>query len=131
MNYLKYKYDLNNEGLGREVDRSKVDEFIDSLPFKLTLDQISAVNDIYGDLLEPKRMNRLVLGDVGSGKTCVAEIGMYINYLSGYQSSMMAPTEILARQHYEGMTKLFSNTNVRVGLLVGSMKVKKIKYVKI
>ena len=122
MNYLKYKYDLNNEGLGRVVDKVKVDEFINALPFKLTDDQVSAVNDIYDDLLEPKRMNRLVLGDVGSGKTCVAEIGMYINYLSGYQSSMMAPTEILARQHYEGMTKLFSNTNVRVGLLVGSMK---------
>lgn len=122
MNYLKYKYDLNNEGLGRKVDRSKVDEFIGSLPFQLTDDQKSAVDDIYNDLLEPKRMNRLVLGDVGSGKTCVAEIGMYINYLSGYQSSMMAPTEILARQHYEGMTKLFSNTDVKVGLLVGSMK---------
>ena len=122
MNYLKYKYDLNNEGLGRVVDRRKVEEFINSLPFQLTEDQKLAVDDIYNDLLEPKRMNRLVLGDVGSGKTCVAEIGMYINYLSGYQSSMMAPTEILARQHYEGMTKLFSNTSVKVGLLVGSMK---------
>ncbi len=122
MNYLKYKYDLNNQGLAREVDKSKVEEFIGKLPFKLTDDQVTAVDDIYNDLVEPKRMNRLVLGDVGSGKTCVAEIGMYINYLSGYQSSMMAPTEILARQHYEGMTKLFSNTSVRVGLLVGSMK---------
>jgi ATP-dependent DNA helicase RecG len=122
MNYLKYKYDLNNEGLARSIDRRKVDEFIDSLPFKLTDDQLLAVEDIYNDLLEPKRMNRLVLGDVGSGKTCVAEIAMYINYLSGYQSSIMAPTEILARQHYEGMTKLFSGTNVRVGLLVGSLK---------
>ena len=58
MNYLKYKYDLNNEGLGRVVDRSKVDEFINSLPFKLTDDQLLAVDDIYNDLLEPKRMNR-------------------------------------------------------------------------
>ncbi len=122
MNYLKYKYDLNNEGLSRSVDREKVDEFINNLPFQLTEDQLKAVDDIYNDLIEPMRMNRLVLGDVGSGKTCVAEVGMYINYLSGYQSSMMAPTEILARQHYEGMTKLFSNTDVRVGLLVGSMK---------
>ncbi len=122
MNYLKYKYDLNNEGLGRVVDRSKVDEFINNLPFTLTDDQAKAVDDIYNDLVNPKRMNRLVLGDVGSGKTCVAEIGMYINYLSGYQSSMMAPTEILARQHYEGMTKLFSNTDVKIGLLVGSMR---------
>ena len=67
-------------------------------------------------------MNRLILGDVGSGKTCVAEIAMYINYLSGYQSAMMAPTEILARQHFEGISKDFSRYGIRVGLLVGSLK---------
>ena len=122
MNYLKHKYDLNNQGLGRKVDRHKVDEFINALPFTLTPDQLNAVNDIYDDLLSPKRMNRLILGDVGSGKTCVASIGMYINYLSGYQSSMMAPTEILARQHYASITDTFKNTDIKVGLLVGSMK---------
>ena len=122
MNYLKYKYDLNNVGLSRNVDRDKVDEFINELPFKLTEDQIKAVNDIYNDLIDKKRMNRLILGDVGSGKTCVAEIGMYINYLAGYQSSMMAPTEILARQHYEGMKELFKKTYIKIALLVGSMK---------
>ena len=122
MNYLKYKYELNNVGLKRTVDRDKVVNFINSLPFELTEDQKLAVKDIYKDLISPKRMNRLVLGDVGSGKTCVAEIGMYINYLAGYQSSLMAPTEILARQHYDNMTKLFSKTDVKIGLLVGSMK---------
>ena len=129
MNYLKHKYDLNNHGLKRVVDRIKVDEFINSLPYKLTLDQASAVDDIYNDLIDEKRMNRLVLGDVGSGKTAVAIIGMYINYLSGYQSSMMAPTEILARQHYESVTNMFSNTDIRIGLLVGSMKVSEKKKV--
>lgn len=122
MNYLKYKYDLDNRGLGRKIDRSQVDKFIDDLPFKLTDDQLTAVNDIYDDLIDPKRMNRLVLGDVGSGKTCVAVIGLYINYLSGYQGAMMAPTEILARQHYESITSMFSKVGLKVGLLVGSLK---------
>ncbi len=122
MNYLKSKYSTYTDSLKRVVDKEKVVSFINSLPFELTEDQKLAVKDIYKDLLSDKRMNRLVLGDVGSGKTCVAEIGMYINYLAGYQSSMMAPTEILARQHYDNMTKLFKDTDVKVGLLVGSMK---------
>lgn len=124
MNYLKYKYDLDNKGVSRIVDKNDVNEFINKLPFKLTEDQEKAVIDIYNDLVSPKRMNRLVLGDVGSGKTCVAEIGMYINYLAGYQSSMMAPTEILARQHYEGMKDIFKDTSINIGLLVGSLKKK-------
>lgn len=122
MNYLKYKYDLDNKGLSRSVDYKDVEEFINTLPFKLTDDQLTAVEDIYNDLVEPKRMNRLVLGDVGSGKTCVAIIAMYINYLSNYQSSLMAPTEILARQHFESISNMLQNTNIRVGLLVGSLK---------
>lgn len=122
MHYLKYKYDLSNQGLAREVSWEEVTSFIQTLPFSLTEDQNKAILDIYHDLISPKRMNRLVLGDVGSGKTCVAEIAMYINYLSGYQSSMMAPTEILARQHFEGMQEFFKNTNIKIALLVGSMK---------
>lgn len=122
INYLKYNYDLNSDGIVRNIDKDKVDEFISKLPFNLTPDQLKAVEDIYNDLSSKKRMNRLVLGDVGSGKTLVAEIAMYMNYLSGYQSSLMAPTEILARQHYEGMLKLFEGTGVRIGLLVGSLK---------
>ena len=119
---LRRKYELDSTGLSRTVNYDDVVDFINTLPFKLTIDQDKAVQAIYNDLVSPKRMNRLVLGDVGSGKTCVAEIGMYINYLSGYQSAMMAPTEILARQHYEGVSKIFSSTNIKVGLLVGSMK---------
>ncbi|MGN1337555.1 MAG: ATP-dependent DNA helicase RecG [Candidatus Coprovivens sp.] len=122
MHYLKHKYDLNNQGLKREVSYSDVNNFITSLPFTLTPDQLTSVNDIYNDLTAEYRMNRLVLGDVGSGKTLVAEIAMYINYLSGYQSAMMAPTEILATQHYENMTKLFKDYDIKIGLLLGSMK---------
>ena len=122
MHYLKHKYDLNNQGLKRNVSYDLVNEFIGTLPFTLTPDQLTSVKDIYNDLTADYRMNRLVLGDVGSGKTLVAEIAMYINYLSGYQSAMMAPTEILATQHYENMLKLFKNTDIKIGLLVGSMK---------
>lgn len=122
MHYLKHKYDLNNQGLKRMVPYDAVNEFIETLPFTLTPDQLTSVKDIYNDLTADYRMNRLVLGDVGSGKTLVAEIAMYINYLSGYQSAMMAPTEILATQHYENMLKLFKDTNIKIGLLVGSMK---------
>ena len=122
MNYLKHQYDLDNRGLKRVVDKDLVNEFINKLPFNLTEDQLSSVDEIYNDLISDKRMNRLVLGDVGSGKTVVAEIGMYINYLAGYQSAMMAPTEILARQHYDNMINLFKDTNIKIGLLVGSLK---------
>ena len=69
-------------------------------------------------------MNRLLQGDVGSGKTIVAIISMYINYLSGYQSALMAPTEVLAIQHYENVTKIFKDYNIKVGLLTGNLKTK-------
>lgn len=124
INYLKYKYTKNSEGLKRNVNKSSVGDFISQLPFTLTTDQLEAVSDIYDDLIKEKRMNRLLLGDVGSGKTVVSVIAMYINYLSGYQSSLMAPTEILATQHYESIKKMLENTKVRISLLVGSMKKK-------
>jgi len=128
-NYLRYRYDLSNVGLERKVNKSDVDSFISSLPFELTEDQRTAVDDIYNDLVRPNRMNRLVLGDVGSGKTVVAIIGLYINYLAGYQGSMMAPTEILARQHYANVSSMFKDTDIKVALLVGSMKVSEKKKV--
>ena len=122
MNYLKYKYTLDNKGIQRVVDRNRIDEYINALPFKLTEDQLSTVEEIYHDLTSKERMNRLILGDVGSGKTCVATIAMYVNYLAGYQSAMMAPTEILARQHYESISRDFAKMGIKVGLLVGSLK---------
>ena len=122
MNYLKYKYVLDNKGIERNVDRKLVDDYINSLPFKLTEDQLSTVEEIYHDLTSKERMNRLILGDVGSGKTCVAVIAMFINYLAGYQSAMMAPTEILARQHYGSISKDCLKYGIKVELLVGSMK---------
>ena len=123
MNYLKMH--KNVKGLQRKVDKKLVDEFINDLPFTLTTDQMQCVNDIYNDLVSEKRMNRLVQGDVGSGKTVVSFIAIYINYLSGYQSALMAPTEILAEQHFININKIFEKHNIKVELLTGKTKNKK------
>lgn len=128
INYLNSKREIT-KGLKREVDKNKVKEFIDSLPFKLTDDQLKGVKDIYEDLTNEKRMNRLLQGDVGSGKTIVAVVALYINYLANYQGALMAPTEILAVQHYNNLLNLFKNTNIVVELLTGKMKVSEKKKV--
>ena len=120
MNYLKYKRTKMDYGLDRKVDYAKVEEFISNLPFELTKDQEKAAKDIYNDLTTKKRMNRLLLGDVGSGKTVVSEIALYINYLGGYQGVLMAPTEVLANQHFNTISKDLKN--MKVALLVGSQK---------
>jgi len=122
MNSLK-KNKKNKIGLKRDVDKSLVMEFINKLPFKLTIDQMSAVDKIFEDLNSPNRMNRLVQGDVGSGKTIVAIIALYINYLSGYQGALMAPTEVLANQHIINLKNIFKDYNINIELLTGSLKV--------
>ena len=126
MNYLKMNT-KNNDGLVRNVDFEKVSEFIKSLPFELTVDQKKAVDNIYEDLVSEKRMNRLLQGDVGSGKTIVAIISLFINYLSGYQGALMAPTEILAVQHFYNIEKLFTQYGIRIALLTGNTKAKEKK----
>ena len=123
MNYLKNDK-KNKIGLNRIVDYNKIELFIRTLDFELTNDQIASTKNIYNDLISKKRMNRLLQGDVGSGKTIVAFIATYINYLSGYQTAFMAPTEILAKQHYDNAKKLF---NFNILLLTGSMKAKEKK----
>jgi len=123
MNYLKTK--KGSVGLKRKVDYQKIEALINNLPFKLTNDQIRSIKDIYNDLTAETRMNRLLQGDVGSGKTIVSFIALYINYLSGYQGALMAPTEILAHQHYQNFLKLFKD--VKVGLLKGKLKAKERK----
>ena len=95
--------------------------FYDALPFTLTNAQQRAIDDLTGDMQRSTPANRLVQGDVGSGKTMVAAAGAYFAFLSGTQSAMMAPTELLAHQHYSGLEPLCSRLGMRVGLLVGSM----------
>ncbi|MDO4177070.1 MAG: ATP-dependent DNA helicase RecG [Bacillota bacterium] len=100
-------------------------EYIDSLPYSLTSAQERCVKEIAKDLESAKRMNRLVQGDVGSGKTAVAEIAMYKAAKCGFQSVMMAPTEILAHQHFEGFRDGLGKHGIKVGFLTGSMKAAK------
>ena len=126
MNNLKHNK-TNHIGLSRNVEYSKVQEFIDKLPFELTSDQLKCVENIYKDLNSSVRMNRLIQGDVGSGKTIVAIIALYINYLAGYEGALMAPTEVLAVQHYNNLKKLLDPFNIKVELLTGSLKQKEKK----
>ncbi|MBQ9984427.1 MAG: ATP-dependent DNA helicase RecG [Lachnospiraceae bacterium] len=98
------------------------DAFIDELPFELTDGQKNAVSEIQKDMTGSTVMNRLIQGDVGSGKTAVAEIALLATVKNGYQAAFMAPTEVLAAQHYEGVKKDLKPYGVRVELLVGSTK---------
>ncbi len=98
----------------------KIKEFVASLPFTLTKPQKVSAWEILQDIAKTQPMNRLVSGDVGSGKTVVAAIAIYDVFLNGYQSVVMAPTEILAQQHYQSLIGLFKGLNVTVGLLTGS-----------
>ena len=125
INYLKRKIIQDNTAIKRKIDREKIKEFISALPFELTSDQLIAVDDILTDLESNKRMNRLLQGDVGSGKTIVAFITTYANYLSNYQTALMAPTEILAKQHYDNAKKVFKNTDMKIELLTSSLTNKK------
>lgn len=94
--------------------------FISSLPYELTEDQIVASNEIIEDMNQSSLMYRLLQGDVGTGKTLVSFIALYANYVRGDQGALMAPTEVLARQHYENAKKLFKDTKIKIALLVGS-----------
>ena len=120
INYLKYQNKKERTGLTRNIDRSLIDKFIETIPFQLTNDQLKAVDDLVNDLNSPYRMNRLLQGDVGSGKTIVAFIGMLANHYSGYQSALMAPTEILATQHYNNLKGFLKKQKIRIELLTGS-----------
>lgn len=123
INYMKL-CDKNSFGIKREVLDKDLANFFDLIPFKLTVDQEKTILDIKKDMLSSSRMNRLVLGDVGSGKTMVAAYAIYLNYLSGYQTAFMAPTEILAHQHYNSLNKLFCKTKMCVELITGNMSLK-------
>lgn len=103
---------------------NEVRNFAESLPFPLTNAQKQTINEICSDFKSSKMMNRLIQGDVGSGKTAVAAAAMYITAINGYQSAMMAPTEILASQHFDTITKFFSAFNITTVLLTGNMKSK-------
>ncbi len=114
-------------GIGQHYDLQKVKQFISMLPFQLTNAQKKVVNEICADLKSPYKMNRLLQGDVGSGKTAVATIALYASITAGYQGALMVPTEILAEQHAESLSKLLAGTDVEIALLTGSVKGKRRK----
>ena len=125
INYIKRKNSQNENAIKRNVNKDKIKNFIDKLPFKLTLDQLRSVEEIFDDMTNAKRMNRLLQGDVGSGKTIIAFIATYINYLSNYQTALMVPTEILAIQHYENALKIFGETKMNIEIITSSTPKKK------
>ena len=124
INYLRNKTINNELAITRKIDHTKLEKLISELPFELTLDQTTSIKEIVNDLESPKQMNRLLQGDVGSGKTIVALIAAYANYLSKYQTAIMVPTEILANQHYNEAKKLFKNIKMNIALLTSSTKPK-------
>lgn len=109
-----YCYEMKNE----------IVQFEDSLPFTLTDAQQNVYEDILSDLMSGHVMNRLVQGDVGSGKTIIAVLALYITVLNGYQGAFMVPTEVLALQHYKSLQNLLTSRGINVELLVGSMTAK-------
>lgn len=112
------------------IEKDFTDEFIKSLPFTLTGAQSRAVRESIGQMTSNYTMNRLLQGDVGSGKTAVAAALIYTVFRNGYQSAFMAPTEILAQQHYKTCLKFFENTDIKIGLLTGSVTAAKKREIK-
>ncbi|GER65587.1 ATP-dependent DNA helicase RecG [Weizmannia acidilactici] len=112
----------HSRGQAVHYDLQKLRNFIDSLPFRLTDAQKRVVNEICADMKSPYRMNRLLQGDVGSGKTVVAAIALYAAVTAGFQGALMVPTEILAEQHAESLYQLLEPHGVHVSLLTSSVK---------
>lgn len=124
---LKDKKSTKNE---LKLTKDYTSEFYNLLPFKPTNAQVRAINDCTRDMMGSEAMNRLIQGDVGSGKTAVAAAVIYNAVKNGYQAAMMAPTEILATQHYESLSKMLEGAGVRCALLTGSTKAKNKRAIK-
>ena len=121
---LKNKYEINKPGIVFSKD-VKMSEVIDTLPFKLTKAQLRVLEEIDNDMESSKPMNRLLQGDVGSGKTVVALTAAYKAVKSGYQATIMAPTAILATQHMEIFTEILKEKGINCELLISGISKKK------
>lgn len=121
---LKIREKSVSQGLAIQYDNQRLKAFIASLPFTLTPAQQKVTNEICRDLLSPEHMQRLLQGDVGSGKTVVAAIALYATMTAGFQGALMVPTEILAQQHIESLNQLFDPLEVTTALLTGSTPAK-------
>jgi len=105
-----------------KINQVKIQTLIKRLPFTLTASQTQSLDEILADLASGRPMNRLLQGEVGSGKTVVAAIAMYAAYLNGLKTAIMAPTEILARQHYQTLKTILAPAGVKIGLVTKSVK---------
>lgn len=121
---LKKKTYNKSKGIKFEIDKDYLQEINNIMPFKLTKAQKKAVVEIFNDMISPKQMNRLVQGDVGSGKTIVSFIAAAVAIHNGYQVVIIAPTEVLAEQHYINAVNFFEKLNICVELITGSTKKK-------
>ncbi|MBO5424120.1 MAG: DEAD/DEAH box helicase, partial [Lachnospiraceae bacterium] len=130
--FYKFLFDMGSlkaENVEQEnshiiVQGKAVADFIDKLPYKLTKGQAEAIDDILSDMGSDRIMNRLVQGDVGSGKTIVAITALYAAVKQGFQGALMVPTEVLAKQHFTELSKIFASYNISVACLVGSFSMK-------
>ena len=122
--YMLYMRKNFPQGVAIKYNQEKVKKFIENLPFILTVDQNKALNDILYDIQSEYKMNRLLQGEVGSGKTVVAAISLYAVITAGYQGAIMVPTEVLANQHFKTFKDLFKNQDIRIELLSSSVSTK-------
>ena len=121
INLIKFKNQVFDDFVVKDIDDNTINKVLSYVPFELTEDQRKAFQDIIDDFKGVKRMNRLILGDVGSGKTIVSFLSILLNHECGYQSALLAPTEVLAEQHFNNFKSLFKDLNINVELLVGSV----------
>ncbi|MBB6217829.1 ATP-dependent DNA helicase RecG [Anaerosolibacter carboniphilus] len=124
LSLTKSRLIMNQEGISFER-KPELYKFIDTLPYKLTNAQRKVLDEIENDMEQEKTMNRLIQGDVGSGKTIIALIALYKAILNGYQGALMAPTEILAEQHLHSARELLEPLGVKIALLSGSIPKRK------
>ena len=116
------EYNPRNKGIAKKYNLDEIAKLTKSLPFELSADQKHVINEIFTDLLFPVQMQRLLQGDVGSGKTIVAVYALFAAVTAGFQAALMVPTEILATQHFKKIDELLKPMGVRCALLTGSTK---------
>lgn len=122
--YMLYMRKHFPQGLAINFNKQRVDDFISKLPYELTMDQKKSLDEIFADMKAPYKMNRLLQGEVGSGKTVVAAIALLAVITAGYQGAIMVPTEVLANQHYSTFKDLFKNEDISIGMLSSSVNSK-------
>lgn len=124
MQFFRKQTRESTDGRQKSWNEELISKFVADLPFELTQAQSKVLEEILKDLKSPYRMNRLLQGDVGSGKTVIAAIALYAAVSAGYQGALMVPTEILAEQHAASLRELFQHSSLKIGHLSGSSKVK-------